>query len=127
MNKNDSYDFPQNIEMNRKGDWWCPTCEFTIWGSKSKCSKCGYEKPAVVTAQKREEVAHWKSGDDNPEWNRFGPYSTMKGGYYGNLVPGEPEGLKYPRCGCDHLQHCPKRHHTEGCNCYTCRCKTGKW
>ena len=120
--------------MKKKDDWWCPTCQFTIWGSKPKCLKCGYEKPKKVTKveppkfsnpPKSEE--YWTPGNTDPKYDRFGPYSNYKGGYYGDRIEGEPEGLIYPNCGCDHLEYCPKRHHQEGCNCYTCRGKPHKW
>jgi hypothetical protein len=26
-------------------DWWCKTCEFKIFGSKSECRKCGTRRP----------------------------------------------------------------------------------
>lgn len=107
--------------MNEQGDWWCPTCEFTIWGSKSKCSRCGHAKPAK-SMENMEDVL-----EISPSTDTHGPYSTSKGGYYGDPIPGEPLGLTYPNCGCTHLEWCPKRHHKVGCQCYTCRYKTGKW
>lgn len=30
----------------RKPAWWCPRCDFSIYGSKDKCSKCGTMRPA---------------------------------------------------------------------------------
>lgn len=26
----------------KRADWWCPRCEFKIFGSKDRCGKCGY-------------------------------------------------------------------------------------
>lgn len=26
----------------KRADWWCPTCQFKIFGSKDKCGKCGF-------------------------------------------------------------------------------------
>lgn len=34
----------------RENDWWCRTCEFKIFASKSHCGKCGTPKPAGVPA-----------------------------------------------------------------------------
>jgi len=70
---------------------------------------------------------YWKPGDNDSKWNIRGPYSIIKGGYYGDPLPDEPAGLIYPDCGCTHLQYCPKRHHKLDCRCYTCRFKTHKW
>lgn len=108
------------------GDWWCPTCKFTIWGSKAKCLKCGYPKPQIEKVSKP-KIVYWQEGDNDTKWDRFGPFSCLKGGYYGKKLTEEPEGLKYPECGCNHLSHCPERHHLNGCHCYTCRGKTHKW
>ncbi len=107
-----------HFEMSKNGDWWCPVCEFTIWGSKPKCLKCGYLKPPAID--------YWVLGNSDPKWDRFGPYSILKGGYDGTALPDEPKNF-FPRCGCSHLQYCPRRHHLDGCRCYTCRCKTHKW
>lgn len=93
--------------MNKKDDWFCPTCEFTIWGSKPKCLKCGYDKPKN----------YWVQGDSDPRWERCGPYSILKGGYYGDRLTNEPENLTYPNCGCKEPENCPKRHHLAGCCC----------
>lgn len=146
-------------KMSRENDWWCPTCKFTIWGSKPKCLKCGYVRPSVqsptnatndstgvanaIMQSMRESFGfgrgtqsvstpihtqhYWKPGDTDPKWDLNGPYSILKGGYYGEMIPNEPVGLKYPECGCVHKQYCPKRHHYNDCRCYTCRCKTHKW
>lgn len=123
-------------QRRKKGDWWCPTCKFIIWESKPKCLKCGYVKPIkskIDTTQSTNVIlqtptlSYWTSGDADPKWNRWGPYSYLKGGHYGQLLPGEPPDLKYPNCGCDHLMNCPKRHHNTNCRCYTCRGKTHKW
>ena len=118
---------------NRKGDWWCPTCQFTIWESKAKCLKCGYAKPDSFNEKKinmtveKTISSYWKPGDNDPKWDRHGPYSILKGGYYGEALPDEPSNLKHPDCGCGHLEWCPKRHHRDNCRCYTCRYKTHKW
>lgn len=104
--------------MSRKGDWWCPTCKFTIWASKAKCMKCGYNKP------KKE---YWTPGNTDHKWDKFGPYNYMKGGYYGEKLDDEPDDLKYPNCGCKSYEYCPKRHHKDTCRCYTCRLKPHKW
>lgn len=104
--------------MSRKGDWWCPTCKFTIWASKAKCMKCGYNKP------KKE---YWTPGNTDHKWDKFGPYNYMKGGYYGEKLDDEPDDLKYPNCGCKSDEYCPKRHHKDTCRCYTCRLKPHKW
>lgn len=105
----------------RSGDWWCPTCKFTIWGSKDRCAKCGYLKPSPPAP------SYWTPGDEDPRWNSLGPYSILKGGYYGDALPDEPLGLIYPKCGCNHKEDCPKRHHLSDCRCYTCRFKPHKW
>ena len=118
------------IKMNgNKNDWWCDTCKFKVFGSKLKCLKCGTSRPAKVSkpVELKPPPEYWKPGDDDPKWNERGPYSSLKGGLYGERLEGEPEGLQYPKCGCDHLQHCPKRHHEVKCNCYTCRGKAHKW
>ncbi len=31
-----------------RGDWYCPKCEYIIFGRKSRCKKCGTRKPAPV-------------------------------------------------------------------------------
>jgi hypothetical protein len=121
--------------MQRKGDWWCTTCKFTIWASKPQCYKCGMLRPEhslkiekklmpIVIKQERD---NWESFPEDPKWNTHGPYSSLKGGYYGKAISGEPEGMIYPACGCDHLSNCPKRHHQSNCTCYTCRYKSHKW
>ena len=51
----------------------------------------------------------------------------MKGGYHGKRLPHEPADLMYPNCGCSGKKNCPKRHHQDGCRCYTCRNKSHKW
>lgn len=88
----------------RPGDWKCPTCQFMIWASKPKCLKCGFDRLDL-----------------------YGSYNYLKGGYYGEALPGEPANLIYPCCGCDGLINCPQRHHEPGCHCYTCRGKPHKW
>lgn len=116
--------------MKKKDDWWCPTCQFTIWGSKPKCLKCGYEKPKKETKMEINSTKsreYWTPGNTDPKYDEFGPYSILKGGYYGECIEGEPENLRYPNCDCNHLENCPKRHHREDCSCYTCRGQTGKW
>ncbi len=30
----------------RPQDWWCETCKFKVFGSKSKCLKCGTVRPS---------------------------------------------------------------------------------
>ena len=109
------------INKMNNNDWWCPTCKFVIWGSKPHCYKCNYLRPPKPI------FIYWTPGDNDPKWDAQGPYSVLKGGYYGDLLPGEPQGLKYPQCGCKHLMNCPVRHHKEGCHCYTCRGKPHKW
>jgi len=104
-----------------QGDWWCPTCKFTIWGSKLACQKCGHLKP------EKEKIVDWKEGDNDPKWDKCGPYSYLKGGRHGEKLANEPEDLTYPHCGCNSLEHCPERHHVPGCRCYTCRGKSHKW
>ncbi len=109
----------------RSGDWVCPQCNFVIWASKLKCLKCGSPKPVVISDATRYNIKPKEILKLDPD--RYGPYSYAKGGYYGEPLSGEPEGLKYPKCGCSHLENCPKRHHVFGCRCYTCRGKTHKW
>lgn len=118
--------------IKTKTDWWCPTCKFTIWGYKPVCLKCGYVKPLETINVKPLEVQKvkpdcWEPGNTDPKWDEYGPFSYLKGGYSGKELPGEPPGLKYPLCGCNHLSNCPKRHHKNGCACYTCRGKSHKW
>ena len=36
---------PAPAGVRRMPDWRCPTCEFVIWGSKERCSKCGTRNP----------------------------------------------------------------------------------
>lgn len=108
---------------SRSGDWECPTCKFTIWGSKPKCLKCGSFKPVAVA----KSIDYWTPGNMDQKWNQWGPYSRFKGGYYGPPIEGEPPDLKYPNCGCKHMEDCPKRHHETACKCYTCRNKSHKW
>lgn len=119
------------MSKTSKNDWWCPTCKFTIWGSKPKCFKCGYMNPVKQIDPPKPisiiPIDYWKPGDVDPKWNKYGPYSYLKGGYDGKCLPGEPDNLKFPHCGCNHLMNCPKRHHVSDCNCYTCRCKPHKW
>ncbi len=111
--------------MNKKDDWWCPTCKFTIWGSKSQCLKCGHPKPRKPVVV--EKINYWTPGNTDPKYNNYGPYSIRKGGYSGPGEPDEPKDLKFPQCGCKELQYCPQRHHETGCRCYTCRGKPHKW
>ena len=33
--------------MLKAGDWVCKPCNAVIFASKSKCFKCGFEKPAL--------------------------------------------------------------------------------
>jgi hypothetical protein len=125
--------------QNKRRDWWCPICEFTIWGSKPKCRKCGYINPLQPspTSDKKQVIEppsdirpvieYWVPGNSDPKWDKFGPYSILKGGYDGTALENEPANLKHPNCGCIHLQYCPRRHHNNECRCYTCRCKTHKW
>lgn len=126
--------------MNQnKNDWWCETCEFMVFGTKPKCLKCGEEKPKKAkvsekpkkvkdeVSEKPKKIKKWKPGNTDPKWDRFGPFSCLKGGLYGEALDNEPKDLEYPTCGCNHLQHCPQRHHIKGCKCYTCRGKSHKW
>lgn len=32
------------IQVFSNGDWWCPTCKFKIFASKSRCGKCGTQR-----------------------------------------------------------------------------------
>src|SRR5437868_6950937 len=115
--------------MSRRDDWWCPTCQFRVFGSKPACLKCGYQKPKPA-ASTHIVNAYSRPAPHPPiviDRERFGPYSYLKGGYYGARLEGEPEGLRYPHCGCQGYDNCPERHHDQGCGCYTCRGKTHKW
>jgi hypothetical protein len=50
-----------------KNDWYCPTCKFTIWGSKPKCLKCGHLKPVQALAPRAKnpvlESDDWEPGN----------------------------------------------------------------
>ncbi len=112
----------------RKGDWWCPTCKFTIWASKPKCLKCGHKRPKInKTYIQSKKVDCWTSESTDLKWDKYGAYNYLKGGYYGKKLDDEPDNLEYPNCGCNAKQNCPKRHHKDTCGCYTCRGKPHKW
>lgn len=114
------------MSKTRANDWWCPVCKFTIWGSKPNCFKCGQARPTPV-GPAPVPVGPTTNVALEIDQNMHGPYSFLKSDYYGPAIPGEPEGLRYPDCGCTHKMYCPKRHHAPDCKCYTCRCKPHKW
>ncbi len=36
--------------MNAGKDWWCYACDFKIFASKSRCGKCGAQRPGARAA-----------------------------------------------------------------------------
>lgn len=108
----------------RRGDWWCPECKFVIFASKPRCKKCGFARPPPSTRGQWSPSQLWTPGDTDERWDRAGPYSTLKGGYFGDRLPGEPADLIYPECGCHPFSCCPQRHHGPLCRCDGCRGET---
>jgi Zinc finger, C3HC4 type (RING finger) len=48
------------MSANHHNDWWCATCRFSVYGSKSECSKCHTKKP---TSGRVSETGGGRPGD----------------------------------------------------------------